>query len=255
MGNIILDMSGAYDTDWCRGLCENDGFSYIDCKDIEGTDMYCDDLAITEIMGRIRGNETEPECKIYSGVHFIDSGNYHYMTRLFTGEIKASYNLFFFDHHTDMKPSMIPELLSCGAWALHVAERDSFIKKIIMIGPPAEDVTEDILTWESIIYSGGKYAGSDEFVSDILKGGIDFALPYYISIDKDVLGRGYADTNWSQGDMELGELFSLMEAIKKLCGGAPLGIDICGELPGKGSSVNESTNNKILDFLKSTGLF
>ena len=37
------------------------------------------------------------------GIHFLDSGNYHYVTGIMTEQIKQGFSLILFDHHTDMQ--------------------------------------------------------------------------------------------------------------------------------------------------------
>ena len=33
------------------------------------------------------------------GIHFIDSGNYHYLTKLWTDKLRVPFSLIVFDHH------------------------------------------------------------------------------------------------------------------------------------------------------------
>lgn len=86
--------------------------------------------------------------------------------------------------------------------------------------------------------------------------GTDGSLPFYFSVDKDVLCQGEAYTSWSQGDMTVDELLKMMEWIwdKKISqGGRILGIDICGESDSgeySHSLVNDKTNGKLLAFLR-----
>ncbi len=40
-------------------------------------------------------------------IHFIDSGNHHYMSKLWTDKITSPFSLVVFDHHPDMQPSFI----------------------------------------------------------------------------------------------------------------------------------------------------
>ncbi|POR51721.1 hypothetical protein CYD53_1061, partial [Bosea psychrotolerans] len=49
----------------------------------------------------------------------------------------------------------------------------------------------------------------------------------WITIDKDVLGRSDAVTNWDQGDMPLARLLLAVERLAAQCD--VLGIDICGD--------------------------
>ena len=81
-------------------------------------------------------------------------------------------------------------------------------------------------------------------------------MPFYISIDKDILDRRYIETNWSQGHMPLGMLDHLLEFFlkdKKI-----LGIDICGEcqvgLPFpeyiEAEEKNSKTNIQLFEYIK-----
>ena len=67
----------------------------LDCQDIPGTNCYCDSLAEEEIGKRIAPFGPE-------GIHFLDSGNYHYLTKLWLELVKVPFELLVFDHHTDM---------------------------------------------------------------------------------------------------------------------------------------------------------
>lgn len=68
--NLVLNFSNTYSKKVANSLEDTD---WIDCSDISGTNMYCTDDAANEIKRRL--GEYSPK-----GVHFIDSGNYHYMT-------------------------------------------------------------------------------------------------------------------------------------------------------------------------------
>ena len=81
----------------------------LDCKDIPGTNCYCDSLAEEEIGKRIAPFGPE-------GIHFLDSGNYHYLTKLWLELIKVPFELLVFDHHTDMQCPAFGGILSCGGW-------------------------------------------------------------------------------------------------------------------------------------------
>ena len=54
--------------------------------------------------------------------------------------------------------------------------------------------------------------------------------PVYISIDKDVLSRRYAVTNWDQGDMSLAVMEQVLADVIEAH--EVIGVDICGDLPG-----------------------
>ena len=53
----------------------NENLSIIDCRDLEGTRCYLDDYAKEQLLERM-------EAASLNGIHFIDSGNYHYLSLL-----------------------------------------------------------------------------------------------------------------------------------------------------------------------------
>ena len=60
----------------------------------------------TAIVMRKQSQRLINEQKIYptAGIHFIDSGNYHYMTRLWLTRMDQPFCLLVYDNHTDMQP-------------------------------------------------------------------------------------------------------------------------------------------------------
>ena len=62
------------------------GMKRIDLSDIPGTCMYCADEAKRQLRERL--NDYGPH-----GIHFLDNGNYHYMTELFAEKIRAPFAL------------------------------------------------------------------------------------------------------------------------------------------------------------------
>ena len=75
---------------------------WIDLTDLEGVNGYCDENAGKAIRERIA--RLSPY-----GLHFIDSGNYHYVSKFWTDRIREDFVLVLFDHHTDMQPSRFGE--------------------------------------------------------------------------------------------------------------------------------------------------
>ena len=228
---IITDFTNTYiPTDY-------PDFELIKCSDISGCDMYCDDEAKKEIKKRlaahVKGHEKTQE--IFRGIHLIDSGNYHYMTRIFTEEINEPYDLVFFDNHTDMKPAMF-DMLSCGSWAKEVLEKDENLRKMYMIGPRAQ---ADELSLEKGLSEKLVIISQDEFWDEIsainnpkmkkIFDPSDKPLPVYLSIDKDLLDESEVKTNWDQGNMSLKVLIAILKEICK--NRTVLGADICGLFP------------------------
>ncbi len=229
---IITDFTNTYD------ISDYPGFELIDCSDITGCDMYCDDEAKKEIKKRIREQvkrSGQSDRDFYSGIHLIDSGNYHYMTRLFTEEIGMPYELIFFDNHTDMKSAMF-DMLSCGSWAKEVLEKDENLGKMYMIGPrvnPGEIDIEKESSGKLVVISQDELTDEITALTNPVMSKIfnpsGTAIPVYISVDKDILDESEVKTNWDQGNMSMEVLITILENIRK--NRTILGADICGLFP------------------------
>ena len=210
----------------------------LDCRDIEGTVCYCDPEAEAELRRRIAA----------SGSHFIkwiDSGDFHYLTRLTTSGIARPYCLVLFDHHPDMQPAALGGILSCGGWLRTLLEEDEWLFKAIIIGinPQLVEETEGFGPRVEVFTE-------NDLDSELLW---PIGLPAYISIDKDVLSREFARTDWDQGTMTQERLFSLLKSIFRAT--SVLGVDICGELTGaKGGReddrrINRQFNKDLFNFI------
>ena len=115
--HLILDFSHVY----CdEKIPKNDRVHWLDCSDIAECDLYCSKRAEEEIRVRI-----EPYG--IRGIHFLDSGNYHYVTGIMTEQIKQRFSLILFDHHTDMQKPMIEHMTSCGDWAGKVLKTNPWL--------------------------------------------------------------------------------------------------------------------------------
>ena len=241
--NLILDFTHVYCDEDIKDI---DRFRYIDCSDIQETDMYCSKNAYEKIWGRIEPYGIQ-------GIHYIDSGNYHYISKIITDHIDEPFGLVMYDHHTDMQMPMVPEMMSCGDWAGQALSQNKNLRQLVIVGPPESDIEQ---TLES--YSGSQSGrlltfSAEDLHGDLLENKLKLIrtdLPLYISIDKDVLGTEYTETNWSQGDMSIDGLERLLsvflggqgeEKNSDACRNDEryacdirhsriLGIDICGEI-------------------------
>lgn len=241
--NMILDFTHVYRDEDIKDI---DRFRYIDCSDIQETDMYCSKNAYEKIWGRIEPYGIQ-------GIHYIDSGNYHYISKIITDHIDEPFGLVMYDHHTDMQMPMVPEMMSCGDWAGQALSQNKNLGQLVIVGPPESDIEQ---TLES--YSGSQSGrlltfSAEDLHGDLLENKLKLIrtdLPLYISIDKDVLGPEYTETNWSQGDMSIDGLERLLsvflggqgeEKNSDACRNDErnagdirhsriLGIDICGEI-------------------------
>lgn len=241
--NMILDFTHVYRDEDIKDI---DRFRYIDCSDIQETDMYCSKNAYEKIWGRIEPYGIQ-------GIHYIDSGNYHYISKIITDHITEPFGLVMYDHHTDMQIPMVPEMMSCGDWAGQALSQNKNLRQLVIVGPPESDIEQ---TLES--YSGSQSGrlltfSAEDLHGDLLENKLKLIrtdLPLYISIDKDVLGPEYTETNWSQGDMSIDGLERLLSVFlggqgeeknsdacrndERKAGDIRhsriLGIDICGEI-------------------------
>lgn len=69
-------------------------------REIPGTNCYCDDEAKTQILEKLEEFSA-------GGIYFIDSGNYHYMSRIGIERVKEPFRLLVFDNHTDMQRRLL----------------------------------------------------------------------------------------------------------------------------------------------------
>ena len=193
--NLVVNFSNTYSKEIAESLGDTD---WIDCSDISGTNMYCTDDAADEIKRRLEGYSP-------NGVHFIDSGNYHYMTEFFVEKLEGKFSLVLFDYHNDMQVPMIHSFTSCGDWAREVLENNDNLEQLILIGPSQKNIDDidgiskekfDKLVCISLRDLEEKVA---EEKLELIKNDV----PLYVSIDKDVLSKHYAKTNWSQGRCRL----------------------------------------------------
>lgn len=239
---VIMNFSGVYEAE---GFYKDYGHVWVDCKEIEGTNCYCDEEGENAIREAIR--ELGPE-----GIHFLDSGNYHYVSKIWMEKIEEEFELLVLDHHTDMQPPMFGDILSCGSWIKDALDSNPAIRHVWLAGPPA-DAADEI--------RAGEYGGRVTCVPEELTGDGDgwrerlgdSGLPLYISVDKDMLGPDHARTNWDQGSGDLQAVLACMDAAASCR--RVIGVDVCGENPegmereedGAGDcSINDRTNGVLV---------
>ena len=122
---VLMNFSGIYREE---EFWKNRQVSWIELQDVCGTNCYCDEEAIAEINKRTENYPT-------AGIHFIDSGNYHYMTRLWLTRMDQPFCLLVYDNHTDMQPPAFGGILSCGGWIAAALEELENLKYVILVGP------------------------------------------------------------------------------------------------------------------------
>ncbi|MDD2642763.1 MAG: arginase family protein [Bacteroidales bacterium] len=214
---IIMDFTKVYRNQF---FYLRNPYQLIDCTDIEGSDCYCDSEATETISKRIADLPIR-------AVHFLDSGNHHYITKFWTDRIHEDFILVVADHHPDMQPPLFNDILSCGGWVRTVLDTNPFLKEVWFIGvaPEYELPREE--------YRICRYPEKPSPV-----------LPVYISIDKDVLSPEVITTNWDQGTMTYNQLQTVLKEIMNRH--RVLGVDICGECPTCIDNRSNRINRRLL---------
>ena len=239
---VIMNFSGIYkNQNFYKNYAEEEIF-WTELSDLSGCNCYCD----AEASDRIR---KEIQAFTGKGLHFIDSGNYHYMTRLWLEKLQIPFRLLVFDNHTDMQPPAFGGLLSCGGWIAASLEELPLLQEVILVGPDEEAYTqvEPDLQQKVLFLSREKLSTMTAEEKEGFFNNLSEDLPLYVSVDKDVLCKGDASTTWSQGDMHLSELMSFLEL--ELERQNILGMDVCGECEMDSCSeyfLNDHANEAIL---------
>ena len=211
-----------------------------------------------EIPWRVSHRRKKPlsVSRIPEGIHFIDSGNYHYISKFWTDKIKTPFSLVVFDHHPDMQPSLFDNLMSCGCWVKKVLDTNPYLQKVCIVGA-AEKLIKALhpnygeklkfYSETELSHEEGWNRFSHEHLNE----------PVYISVDKDVLDIKSAVTNWDQGSLSLTELEKLLSIILKK--EEIIGVDICGECSSsldvfqknRELSINSKANKELLNLFLS----
>ncbi len=224
--NTIISLSGIYSQRMVRERMEG---TYIDMTALDGTTFFCEDEASMAIRKAI---EKQP----LSGIHWIDSGDYHYVSLFWLERIQEPFVLLMMDHHTDMQESAFGAgILSCGSWLLQSLRTLPMMKKVILVGPPDENAADEVRGFEEKVLWIKEYELEESMnkIRQELK-----RYPVYISFDKDILAERWCHSGWSQGDMRpetAVELIRLAYHESRV-----IGIDICGETPPKDGGFEEA---------------
>ncbi|KTC79810.1 arginase family protein [Legionella cherrii] len=164
-------------------------------------------------------------------ITFMGSGDFHHLTYPLLTRLTEPFILVILDNHTDC--SFIPPQFSCGNW-VNMAAKISLCEKIIHIGAtqgygPVEKrlgVTQLIAQKKMLSVPGGELMQQGIAVVENALALCNNDLPFYLSIDKDVLNVDVIKTDWDQGVISLEEMYSVIQLLKsRRC----VGVDICGE--------------------------
>lgn len=212
--------------------------------------------ARTRLLARLAAAEGEG-----SGppVYFYGSGDFHHLAALLLGAVTEPVTVVHFDNHPDWV--RFPATVNCGAWVNRALELPN-VRKVVTIGPCSGDLVRPewqfanlrAVAEERIALYPWRHAPSrvwgrygkaasfrqeeghlhwrnlaDEDWTDFLDD-LVATIPtkaVWLSIDKDVLGRGEALTNWDQGELPLGHLLAAIERVADAR--RIVGIDVCGD--------------------------
>ena len=214
--SIVFNFTHVYET---YGFMRGEAFRWVDCTALEGTDCYCDTEAERLLKERMASLPLH-------ALHWLDSGDYHYLSKLWTDSINVPFSLVVLDHHPDMQRPMFGELLSCGSWVREALEQNPYLKKVVLVGVDDKVHSEAQGFEDKVVFIGETEAqrlSAREMVKRMQLEG-----PLYLSIDKDVMSVNECSTNWDQGSMKWPQLTALLE---QLANSQILGVDICGEEP------------------------
>ncbi|MDK2926184.1 MAG: hypothetical protein PWQ41_1958 [Bacillota bacterium] len=234
----------------------------IDLRDIRGTRLLCRSSSLRQIAKRLKGE---------TGITFLGSGDFHYVSYLLLRRLKGAFSLILFDNHADLKPGYT--YLACGSW-LGFALKLPNLQKAFIIGAQEDGISGiNSRLLAKVVYVPYRQAATSEKwhrfpnrLPPIREQGMQKTIravislvpteAVYVSIDKDVLHEKEAFTNWEQGAMELEELLTALKEIvraKEVCG-----VDICGEMypdplglfsptARKATVLNSLANAKIIE--------
>ena len=253
----VHDFSGVYAKqpfmqELRESAASNRDIHWLDCTQIAGTDCYCDDEAVNAIRGLIADAGITSAC----GIHFIDGGNYHYMSKIWTDMVQEPFSLVVFDHHPDMQAPRFGGILSCGGWVLEVLKNNPFVQSVTLIGV-ADHLVDEIRTEisqtdEAHVLDKVTFIKESELRETDTPPSFSHPSTLYISIDKDALAPAYAATNWDQGSLSTEMLKSIIAGLA--ASHRILGIDICGERArgiedSRADALNSELNRELAEFL------
>ena len=198
-GNVLVcDFSGVYSAEGFLPYLQERAALVLDFTGLEGCCCYCDEAA----SARIGASLPDPLPRL----RFLDSGDYHYMSHLLALKEKEPFHLVLLDHHPDDQEPAFGGVLSCGSWVKAMQEENPLVKSVLALGPEncPEDIPEGWL---------------DERRGERL----------YVSLDKDIMDRRWARTDWTQGTHTLGKV---KDTLRRLAEGGMhvAAVDVCGEL-------------------------
>jgi len=213
---VLLNFTGVYLEET---FYQKEHFKMIDCSDIEGTECLCDPQAADQIRKRLA--HVKP-----NDIHFIDSGDYHYVSKFITDKIREDFTLVLIDHHTDLQPSRFEGMLTCGSWVKDALDTNPYLKKVLLVGVSDKlaDQIDNSYGERVVLFPESQIENRQHWISCMKN---HLHTPIYISLDKDVLSIKEEHTTWDQGNSSLSDIQEILSSL--LDNERIIGVDICGE--------------------------
>ncbi|MBQ1856958.1 MAG: arginase family protein [Bacteroidales bacterium] len=225
--DIALNFSGMFDSE---------GFSLfpwvrpVEMWDILGTNCFCDDDSQAEIARRLAGLP-------FDAVHWIDAGDYHYVSKIRAGLIDRPFDIVMFDNHPDTHESDFSEMLNCGGWLYTALGTNPNLDHAIVAGIDPDLESECVRCGDKVTVLPG-HVDDEEFFDAVSESN----LPVFLTIDLDVMDKFYFHADWTQGEMDWNKMKTLLKGL--LDRRAVIGIDICGGVPpGQGGTKEDFRTN------------
>lgn len=226
MRKTILDFTGIYRE---QTSLRAEAQEYLDVSFLAGTDCYCDPEAeqtLRELFKKLPAG----------GIHLMDSGNYHYMSKIFLEIFSGDVSLVVLDHHTDMQPPVLLPILSCGSWLADTLRSNPRVRQVFLIGPPQEALDQIPEEFRNkVFWISQEELDAGNWNEKLRK--FHAGYPVYFSVDKDVLAPEVCRTNWDQGRMRMEELEKILQWF--VCQRRVAGADICGEPELRSASAGD----------------
>ena len=115
---VLVHMSSLfYDENWSP-----EGAISLDLRNLEGTTCYCDASAEAIIAEAFKSLPL-------NALHWIDGGDYHYLSDIWMRRLEAPARLILFDNHPDdQEPAFEGGILSCGGWVAHTRRTNPMVR-------------------------------------------------------------------------------------------------------------------------------
>lgn len=115
---VLVHMSSLfYDENWSP-----EGAISLDLRNLEGTTCYCDASAEATIAEAFKSLPL-------NALHWIDGGDYHYLSDIWMRRLEAPARLILFDNHPDdQEPAFEGGILSCGGWVAHTRRTNPMVR-------------------------------------------------------------------------------------------------------------------------------